>query len=892
MANPIPTLLSPGVNVSEIDLSTFVQPVAGNIAGMAGVFNWGPALVSRAVSSESELASIFGKPTLDASDVMSETDFLAAANFLRYSNNLRVVRAAQATDYNSVSVDAGITGINSVTHKTLINEDQFIVLGGFSGEGIEPVAHFRARYPGNFGDSLRVLAYDSATTDQYQDYILPGGYTGTSITGVVIGSIGLTFNIQYSDTTDPNNPTTGIVQSQPFTFPYYIVRVSPVNGETPEEFISNLPSNFEILYATGTTAENYALGNSGDDPSGNNANYYSLKQWNTNLKFNPFKIGGDQPLAPKNVLAKKSSVVPGCVDLMFLDMDYSSSGLTMSIGATFGSPNRVFTNYVSATRTGIPTNFDNLFEYFGGQAFDVWRNNWSRIDETVFGTTFNSVTGLRGWSMLVGFTGNRIFSGGADGSTVSINFDPSAAVSLATIRNDFRFGMKQFGQSTTKSTLEGRGSGSEFRIFDKLPTTSAYAAARGGSNDEISFAVLDAGGKFGPKNSVLEKFELLSKATDAKNLDGESIYYKDYINNNSQYVYMTKAFGLSGGGAYNSDASTAFGDMFTAYRTPDGNTFYRYGYYDARLEYGQSATADATNAEKIAAYNIFADDESAVDILFVPESSVPNDNSTSTTVLEQSIYDQVIEPRKDTIFVVPTPKPAATNQFSSISAAKTVAFRNTNLTVPSNSYTVLVTGRKLYFDPYNNQTRRISLSSDVAGIMCAQEIPWESPAGFARGTLKNIIKLETNFTKTDRDELYKNQINCFNEFTDGSGTVLFGDKTLLRKASAFDRINVRRVFIAIEKAIARAAKYSLFEFNDEFTRSQFRNLVIPFLRNIVSQRGISDFKVVCDETNNTAQVIDSNQFVADIYIKPLKSINFIQLNFIAVKGDFNLSVVE
>jgi phage tail sheath protein FI len=186
----------------------------------------------------------------------------------------------------------------------------------------------------------------------------------------------------------------------------------------------------------------------------------------------------------------------------------------------------------------------------------------------------------------------------------------------------------------------------------------------------------------------------------------------------------------------------------------------------------------------------------------------------------------------------------------------------------------------------------MSLASDVAGILCAQEIPWESPAGFSRGMLKNSIRLETKFTKNDRDELYKNQINFFTEFNDGSGTVLYGDKTMLVKPSAFDRINVRRVFIAVEKAIARAAKYSLFEFNDEFTRAQFRDLITPYLRSIVAQRGISDFKIVCDETNNTADVIDRNQFVADIYIKPLKSINFIQLNFIAARSDLNLTIIE
>lgn len=242
--------------------------------------------------------------------------------------------------------------------------------------------------------------------------------------------------------------------------------------------------------------------------------------------------------------------------------------------------------------------------------------------------------------------------------------------------------------------------------------------------------------------------------------------------------------------------------------------------------------------------------------------------------------------------VLPTPKPASSNENSTITTNNAIAFRKSTLTIPSNSYTVLVTGRKVFFDTFNNQLRKMSLASDVAGILCAQEIPWESPAGFSRGFIRNAVKLETNFSKADRDELYKNGINFFVQFNDGSGTVLYSDKTMLTKPSAFDRINVRRVFIALEKAIAKAAKYSLFEFNDEFTRSQFRNLVTPFLSSIQAQRGIADFKVICDETNNTSQVIDNNQFVADIYIKPLKSINFVQLNFVAVRSDFNLTTIE
>jgi len=219
-----------------------------------------------------------------------------------------------------------------------------------------------------------------------------------------------------------------------------------------------------------------------------------------------------------------------------------------------------------------------------------------------------------------------------------------------------------------------------------------------------------------------------------------------------------------------------------------------------------------------------------------------------------------------------------------------VAYRNL---LPSSSYAVLDSGWKYQYDKYNDLYRYVPLNSDTAGLMVQTDLtrdPWYSPAGFNRGNVKNTIKLAYNPTKGDRDQLYKNGVNPVVTFP-GQGTVLFGDKTLLAKPSAFDRINVRRLFIVLEKAIATAAQFTLFEFNDEFTRSQFKNLVEPFLRDVQGRRGITDFQVVCDGTNNTGEVIDRNEFVGDIYIKPARSINFIQLNFVAVRSGVEFSEI-
>jgi len=219
-----------------------------------------------------------------------------------------------------------------------------------------------------------------------------------------------------------------------------------------------------------------------------------------------------------------------------------------------------------------------------------------------------------------------------------------------------------------------------------------------------------------------------------------------------------------------------------------------------------------------------------------------------------------------------------------------VTYRNS---LTSTSYAVLDSGYKYQYDKYNDVYRYVPLNGDMAGLCVRTDDirdPWFSPAGFNRGIIKNTVKLAFNPNKAQRDLLYKNGVNPVVTFP-GQGTLLFGDKTLLAKPSAFDRINVRRLFIVLEKAIATAAKFSLFEFNDQFTRSQFVNLVEPFLRDVQGRRGIYDFKVVCDESNNTGEVIDRNEFVGDIYIKPARSINFIQLNFVAVRTGVEFSEV-
>jgi phage tail sheath protein FI len=219
--------------------------------------------------------------------------------------------------------------------------------------------------------------------------------------------------------------------------------------------------------------------------------------------------------------------------------------------------------------------------------------------------------------------------------------------------------------------------------------------------------------------------------------------------------------------------------------------------------------------------------------------------------------------------------------------------KNYRDTISSSSFAVMDSGWKYQYDRYNDKYRFVPLNGDIAGLTARTDFiadPWFSPAGYNRGIIKNVVKLAYSPSKTDRDELYRRGINPVVTFP-GQGTILFGDKTLQARPSAFDRINVRRLFIVLEKAIATASKFQLFEFNDPFTRAQFRNLVEPFLRDVQGRRGITDFRVICDETNNTEVIVDRNEFVADIFIKPARSINFIRLNFVATRSSVSFEEV-
>jgi len=408
--------------------------------------------------------------------------------------------------------------------------------------------------------------------------------------------------------------------------------------------------------------------------------------------------------------------------------------------------------------------------------------------------------------------------------------------------------------------------------FDSAPGTSSYSVANSGDTaDEMHIAVIDEDGAWtGTAGTVLETFAFVSQASDAKADDGTDNYYANVINNQSAYVRWGAHYSsfTDAGSAVNGAAGAAFVTGSAA--------------VGASLSGGTTDNA-ATVGELSTAYDLFDDAETVdVNLLIGPETAAADDVTMANYMIA------IAEGRKDCVAFV---SPAVAETVNNATAATDVKAWADALT--SSSYAVIDSTALYVYDKYNDVYRWIVASGAVAGL-CANTDnvadAWFSPAGFTRGQILGVTKIAFNPKKAARDDLYKARVNPIVSFP-GEGIILFGDKTASTRPSAFDRINVRRLFITLEKAVSTAAKFQLFEFNDEFTRAQFRNLVEPFLRDVKGRRGITDFSVICDATNNTGAVIDGNRFVADIYIKPARSINFITLNFIATRTGVEFSEI-
>ncbi len=760
--------ISPGINVSEIDLTTVVPPTATTVGAIAGVFRWGPVGVRQLVTSENDLVSKFGRPT----SINPET-FFTAANFLGYSNALYVSRAANTSVV--LSAIANTTALTANVSTTIANQDDYDSKSGSFNTGVEYIA----RYPGAIGNSLKISVCDTADAYTQTFDLLADPVAGT--------------NTSFADA---NTSITLSVGSNTATVT--LANTVPLTGDTPVPFANTVAALF-------TAGDYVEVGN-------NSVGKQSLK-----------------------ITAVNSISV-------------SNTQITVATGNATSNATALI--YTTADTTGLAAGKAVVISGYTTLGFNVANVIGQVINSTSFTVASNTNP-----ANTTGQTGTATQSSNTGYASFTLSLDQPLKLSTSIVSNTVTRYWEYYNQ------------------VDTAPGQSQFVSQSGNTaaNDEVHVVVVDENGEFtGNPGAVLEVYKGLSRATDAKLADGGSNYYKTAINERSNYVWWASD-------RANAASNTAANIASSTNETPLTLSF------QGGVDNNETS---APFADVARAYDIFASPEE-VDISLVLSGKARG--GTNGEQLANYIIDNIAEVRKDCVVFVSPAYADVVNQ--NLNAADNIVeFRNS---VRSSSFAVMDSGYKYQYDKYNDLYRYIPLNGDIAGLCVVTDNtrdPWYSPAGTSRGIVRNVIKLAFNPNRAQRDLLYKNGVNPVITQA-GQGTLLFGDKTLLAKPSAFDRINVRRLFIVLEKAVSAAAKNFLFEFNDEFTRTQFINLVEPYLRDIQGRRGITDFKVVCDETNNTPTVIDSNRFVGDIYVKPARSINYIQLNFVAVRSGIEFSEI-
>lgn len=764
--------VSPGIVISEIDLTTVVPAVSTTIGGIAGLFRWGPIGKLQQVSSEIELVSNFQKPT----NHNPETWF-SAANFLGYGSSLFVSRGGNTS------------GTSNTTSNTLFaNSTQFTINGGANG-----------------GSQILGLTVG--------DLVYGNGVPAGTLVSAISVANATTLNAVITVSKSLSNTTNGtaLVFANPNTVFTAITNVSAFSDTLSRYIVKNID-----LY---------------DSVRSNFASYVPYVA----------KFPGDVGNSLKISVCDTANQFSSNIDLLNFNSNVSGNATATKLAVTVGSNTATIT---IANTTGA--NDINTTGLANNIAAALSIGDYLYVGNSSLGFQYLQVNATP-----TVITGN---TAGTNTGTATITIPLTSAFTLAA--NVTHTNFLRYWQY--------------YNVVDKAPGRSAYQTAYGNNsaNDELHVVVVDRLGQFaGVPESVLEVFSHVSRATDAKTENGTDNYYKNVINRGSKYVW------------WGNDRTTAYSN--TALNVLSGTSTTP---MTLNFQFGSDGdTESAANFSALSqAYDQFVDPNNVDIALIVGGKSVGG------TYGEQSgnyILDNITSVRRDCVAFLTTPANTVVANSGATVGNETSSVVTWANQIRSSSYAVLTSGYKYQYDKYNDLYRYIPDNGDVAGLCVRTDIdrdPWWSPAGYNRGQIKNLVKLAFNPTKQQRDILYPAGVNPI-VTTPGLGTVLFGDKTHLSLPSAFDRINVRRLFIVLEKAIAVIAKTFLFEFNDEFTRAQFVSIVTPYLRDIQGRRGITDFRVVCDETNNTAERIDRNEFWGDIYIKPARSVNFIQLNFVAVR---------
>ena len=872
-------LASPGIVVREVDLTSGrIDPTSDSVGAIAGPFEKGPINTPTTILNEDDLRTVFGDPS--SSDKHYEY-WMTASSFLSYGGSLQVVRSDGT---NLKNAKTGTTSSIKISSSQDYNDK------GYDETTISGIT-FVARDPGSWANGVKVAIID-AKADQILSL--------NSTSGLTVG-LGVTQAVP-AGTVIAGAGTTSLLTGY---FKGIVTEVDETANKVSVKILSHIST-------TGTETEvDY-------QPRG----VYKFNADNSIVNFVGTGAGSTTFVGERGSLDTSAVTIPAGTSISSF---YLTDTLTLDMagGQSLGA---------SDTEIGISTSGIST----GSGKYFLIDNELISLASASIGEGTITVTGGRGSVgtsatshaddstvyYLQEFVGVATVTSEVTSSGTSIGIS-TTHVGLSTIFNSGGYALIASEFIKITNFLDGisleRNISSSSDWFDQQefsitsntnirrkwssiaprPQTSSFAASRGSKFDELHVLVIDGEGKVsGNEGTILEKHLNLSKAKDALFSVGSPSYWRSYLYNNSSIIFGGEqpstgivTTGFSSGYALESDIvwdSNAEGKTFgcagsNTYTLENGLN------YDG-TENKQNPGSFLTDLSDLSdSYEVFKNTEE-YDINFLLMGSGNHSLEQAQALASKLI--EVAEYRKDAIAFISPYRLAFLNDSISgpnvtVNSAETITENIISFysAIPSSSYAVFDSGYKYMYDRFNRVFRYVPLNGDIAGLCArndANNFPWFSPAGTARGSILNAVKLAYNPNQSQRDTLYSNRINPV-IFSPGGGIVLFGDKTGLSRASAFDRINVRRLFIYLENAISSAARDQLFEFNDEITRSNFVNIVEPFLRDVQAKRGIFDFRVICDETNNTPAVIDNNEFIADIYVKPSRSINYIGLTFVATR---------
>ena len=916
------TQLSPGVVVLERDLTNVVNATVDNIAAIVGSFEKGPVEQVTNVTSEKELLSIFGKPT-----EYNYEYWFSTAQFLLYGGTVKIVRAMNASLKNAIDTAQYTVTTFSASDTTLtvasatdfdVNDvlkidAELLTVSSISGNDVTVQRGQLATSAVSHAAATSITLIEPAGTSST---IAEGGtYSNSDVTLTVTSAAALGAGTNSYVRIDDEILQVSSIAGNDLT----VVRAqlgttaaAHTDGSTVTLLtVTTNKTEIDETTATGVTApliKNLDTYEANVETASNNWKWGAKT---AGIHGNSIRVivtdaGPDQVLYLAQPTSAEWEFVNNA-EVSFSNANIYGKVYDYSVIITFEDDSNLVgsfekDNYITAVSGGVT-----------GRV--VAYDKVNRKLEITIDTTSTDV--LEVGDVISELANNSNTPGSATGDTGGIeaitrelrvalnqaspNFQANqtvvdgnaATISIANVEADYE--SRLYGENTKWINVAAR------------PTTSAWVGDRGGHNDLMHILVIDGDGKItGTPGAVLEKHLNVSKANDAKSPQGDNIYYKDVIKQRSEYLYWgshetaniydkntanSGVIGVSGvnrefdlikaaGSLNNLDDPTGLNPL----AIPLLGTKNR-----ATLRYALQGGADGYTVARpdiLGAYDLFSDPET-VDIDYLLMG--PSMSGIDDTIAKAQHVISIAASRKDCIaYVSPYRGDVIGQTKTSTIVARTVSYFDQ---LSSTSYAVFDNNYKYIYDKYSDKYRYIPCNADVAGLTLsttlAQE-PWFSPAGFNRGQLRNAIKLAYSPLKDHRDTLYASRVNPIVAFP-GQGIVLFGDKTALSYVSAFDRINVRRLFLVMEEAISEAAKTQLFELNDEFTRQQFKNIVEPYLRSVQSRRGIVDFLVVCDGTNNPAESIDRGEFYAEIFVKPTRSINFITLTFTATRTGASFS---